>query len=187
MSLSDCHPNTFGLCENKITSLNIILGSWRKPTNICWYFWHSIDQKPSPTFRLLLLCWCVVRRFGAFCRCTRLRKSSLTACWDIRSWNWSKSWQRLDRLRVLWFNWNTKTNTGSSLTSSNFYNKVSEQQGVKRSPLSARHGLDTSICRQVELWVEGLDSPCGTGGDNNHTGSVGPTCNSCVRKYRGPS
>lgn len=51
-------------------------------------------------------------------------------------------------------------------------------------PLSVQHGLDTSICQRVKRWAEGPDSPCGTEGDNSHTGSVEPTCNSCERKYK---
>ena len=52
------------------------------------------------------------------------------------------------------------------------------------SPLCAQCGLDTSICQQVKLWVGGPDSPCETEGDNNHTGSVEPSCNSCERKLK---
>lgn len=57
------------------------------------------------TLMVFLLCWLVVRRLGAFLRWTLRRKSNLTACCDILSWNWSKSWQRLDSLRLLWFSW----------------------------------------------------------------------------------
>lgn len=63
------------------------------------------------TFRVFLVCWWALRRLGALLRWTLRRKSNLTACWDILSWNWSKSWQRPVRLRFLWFSC-TETESG---------------------------------------------------------------------------
>lgn len=76
--------------------------AWRNTENSTQYATTRISKC---TLMVFLLCWWVVRRLGAFCRWTLRRKSNLTACWDILSWNWSKSWQRLDRLRLLWFSW----------------------------------------------------------------------------------
>lgn len=136
---------------------------------------------------VFLCCWWEVRRFGAFCRWTLRRKSNLTACWDILSWNWSNSWQRLERLRVLWLSW--IVNRYMQLPRTMIKNKT-KKRGLFYSeptpgllPLCVQHGLDTSTFQQVKLWVEDQDSPCGREGDNNHTGSEEPTCNSCEMKY----
>lgn len=135
---------------------------------------------------LFLLCWWALRRFGVFCRWTLRRKSNFTACWDILSWNWSKSWQRLDRLRLLWFSWTPDKHLTWKTNHSfrNIYNKIVLRPKPSLLPLSARRDLDTSICQRVKLWAEGPDSPCGTGGDNSCTGSAELIYSSCERENR---
>lgn len=136
------------------------------------------------TLMVFLLCWWLLRRFGAFWRWTLRRKSNLTACWDILSWNWSKSWQRLDRLRLFWFSCSTHRKQHLDRAQKHTNRRQTSSSSEPKPcllPLSAQRGLDTSICQQAKRSAVGPDSPCETEGDNNHTGSAEPTCNSCEK------
>lgn len=87
------------------------------------------------TFRDFFVCVWAARRVGGCWRCIRCRKSNLTACWDIRSWNWSNSWQRLLSVRLLWFSCNLQDRT--NYFKQNWYQKGRSRQ--KKTRETAHH------------------------------------------------
>lgn len=113
------------------------------------------------TFRVFLLLAWADRCVGGCCRCIRCRKSSFTACWDIRSWNWSNNWQRLLKVKLLSFSYEERRRKNEWHVCRVFFDLAYESVTIQKIHKSWFLFYTSFLTTRFWMWLGHIHLPVG--------------------------